>query len=93
MTTILIIFLLIFVLGPIASAYAKRIGSSNPEAERLTGEVRALKEEVDRLQHEVHRLLEEQSFMVRMLEERTGGDGERGGRSRGAIEPPESEMP
>ena len=93
MTTILIVLILIFVLGPIASAYAKRIERGGVEEKRLTGEVRVLKEEVDRLQHEVHRLLEEQSFMVRMLEERTGSEGERGDRPRDAIEPPETERP
>jgi len=73
MATLLIIFASIFVLGPIAKAYAERVSRGYP-AETLTdrSDLLRLKEEVDRLTVEVARLQDEQSFMVKLL-----NDGER----------------
>jgi hypothetical protein len=73
MGTVLIIFAIIFVLGPIAKAYADRIAKEpSPDALPAVTEVARLREEVDRLSLEGSRLQEEQSFMVRLL-----SDGER----------------
>ncbi len=70
MAVLLIIFLTLAVLGPIAKAIAERISHplpGNDEAQRL--ELARLREEVDRLSQEVARLQDEQSFMVRLLNE------------------------
>jgi hypothetical protein len=73
MAILLIIFATIFVLGPIARAIAERIAHEQPpDAVAGRSEMARLKEEVDRLSGEVARLQEEQSFMVRLL-----NDGER----------------
>ena len=71
MGTVLIIFAFIFVLGPLAKAWAERLSNGLPpgaDPEQLA----RLKEDVERLSGEVARLNEEQSFMVRLL-----SDGER----------------
>lgn len=68
MGTVLIIFAFIFVLGPIARAYAQRLTNELPpgaDPEQLA----RLKDEVERLSGEVARLHDEQSFMVRLLSE------------------------
>ncbi|MEX2569701.1 MAG: hypothetical protein WD737_00245 [Gemmatimonadota bacterium] len=73
MSTLLIIFVMIFVVGPIAKAYADRISREHaPGGEIAASEVARLKDEVERLSLEVSRLQEEQSFMVRLL-----SDGDR----------------
>ncbi|HET7275582.1 MAG TPA: hypothetical protein VFI91_10505 [Longimicrobiaceae bacterium] len=70
MTTFLIIFAFIFVLGPIASAYAKRLSSEvPPETLKRLAEVSRLREEVDQLTANVNRMEEEQSFLLRLLSE------------------------
>jgi cell division protein FtsB len=74
MSTLLIVFAMIFVLGPIAKAYADRISRGLPESESSRAELARLREEVDRLTTEVARLHDEQSFMVRLLSE---GDRQR----------------
>lgn len=73
MATLLIIFAMVFVLGPIAKAYADRISREIPPGSDLNaGELGRLRDEVERLSSEVSRLQDEQSFMVRLL-----SDGER----------------
>ncbi|MEX2582787.1 MAG: hypothetical protein WD766_05915 [Gemmatimonadota bacterium] len=73
MSTLLIILLLVFVLGPIAKAYADRISRELPPGSDIdAGDLARLKEDVERLTQEVSRLQDEQSFMVRLL-----SDGER----------------
>jgi hypothetical protein len=72
MTFVLLILTVIFVLGPIARAYADRLSREPPESLDRTREVARLREEVERLALEVSRLQDEQSFMVRLL-----SDGER----------------
>jgi hypothetical protein len=68
MMTILIIFAMIFVLAPIAQAYAKRL--ERPELDPgAVNEIARLREEMDRLVTQVNRLEEEQSFMVHLLSE------------------------
>ena len=70
MSTVLIIFAFIFVLGPIARAYADRVSRELPPGTGVAPEgLKRLREEVDRLALEVARLHEEQSFMVRLLSE------------------------
>jgi len=82
MGVVFLIFAVIFVLGPIARAYAQRISQELPPG--LHGEMAEmakLRDEVDRLGQEVARLQEEHSFMVRLLT-----DGERK-RLRGGSPP------
>jgi hypothetical protein len=70
MGTVLIIFAIVFVLGPIAKAYADRIAKDTPSDSLSAGpELARLREEVDRLSMEVARLQDEQTFMVRLLSE------------------------
>ena len=70
MSTLLIIFLLIFVLGPIAKAYADRISRELPPGSDIAAaELARLREEVERLTVDLARLQEEQSFMVQLLSE------------------------
>lgn len=70
MSTLLIIFLLIFVLAPIAQAVANRISRELPPGSDLNAaELARLKEEVERLTADLARLQEEQSFMVQLLTE------------------------
>lgn len=69
MGTILIIFASIFVLGPIAKAYADRISRQlPPEADTMRAEISQLREEVERLSGQVSQLQDEQGFLVRLLE-------------------------
>jgi hypothetical protein len=70
MGTLLIIFAMVFVLGPIAKAYADRLSRGLPaESDSTRAEIGRLREDVDRLSAEVSRLHDEQSFMVRLLSE------------------------
>lgn len=91
------IFVIVFLLAPIAGAVAYRIKADTdrravegrtPGPAELRDEVRELDERVSRLSSELDRLSDEQRFLVRLLEERdTGssgpgsGDGERLGPS------------
>lgn len=68
MMTILIIFAVIFVLAPIAQAYAKRLERPLADPNALN-EIARLREELDRLSAHVARLDDEQQFMVRLLDE------------------------
>ncbi|MDQ3556225.1 MAG: hypothetical protein M3409_05555, partial [Gemmatimonadota bacterium] len=63
MMMILLIFAFVFVFGPIARAYAKRLDGTLPPGVPPP-ELGRLREEVDRLSAEVARLSDEQSFMV-----------------------------
>jgi hypothetical protein len=73
MATLVIILAIVFVLGPIAKAYAERISRDLPPgADPSPAELARLRDEVERLSAEVSRLHDEQSFMVRLLT-----DGER----------------
>ena len=68
MATLLIIMAMIFVLGPIAKAFADRISRGLPadaDAQRL--ELARVREEVERMSLEVSRLRDEQSFMLKLL--------------------------
>jgi Zn-dependent protease with chaperone function len=86
MSTLLIIFLLIFVLGPIAKAYADRISRELPPGSDINAaELARLKEEVERLTADLARLQEEQSFMVQVL---TEGDRKRLGEGSGSARSP-----
>ena len=68
MATVLIIFAMIFVFGPIAKAYADRMSRELPPGAGVPPEeVARLREDVERLSAEVARLHEEQSFLVRLL--------------------------
>jgi cell division protein FtsB len=67
MEIILIIFGFVFVVGPLAAAIAKRIAAGETPVERA--ELARLKAEVERLSSEVARLQDEQSFMLKLLEE------------------------
>jgi hypothetical protein len=68
MGTLLIILAVIFIVAPIASAYAKRLERPLPDG-NVIGELARLREEVDRLSAQVNRLEEEQGFMVQLLSE------------------------
>jgi hypothetical protein len=73
MSFVVIIFLFVFVFGPLAKAAAARLSrESLPPPSHSPGEMAALREEVERLSREVTRLQDEQAFMVRLL-----GDGDR----------------
>ena len=68
MATLLIIMAMIFVLGPIAKAFADRISRGLPadaDAQRL--ELARVREEVERMSLELSRLRDEQSFMLKLL--------------------------
>jgi cell division protein FtsB len=68
MSTLLLILVMIFVLGPIAKAYADRISREIPPGSDINAaELARLKEEMERLAAEVARLQDEQSFMVQLL--------------------------
>ncbi|CAN5909435.1 hypothetical protein BH23GEM7_BH23GEM7_21230 [soil metagenome] len=68
MSWILVIFAFIFVLGPLAKAYADRMNRTlPPPGPPAQAEIGRLREEVDRLAAEVTRLSDEQSFMLRLL--------------------------
>jgi hypothetical protein len=69
MFTILIIFGTVFVLAPIAKAYADRIGRSMPLDDASRAEIGRLRDEVERLSGQVARLEEEHSFMVKLLDD------------------------
>ena len=74
MFTVLIIFGTVFVLAPIAKAYADRIGRQTPLEDGARVEIARLREDVERLSGQIARLEEEHSFMVKLLDE--------GGRNR-----------
>jgi hypothetical protein len=67
MSFVLLILLIVFVAGPIARAYADRIGRGARALPGASEETARLREEVDRLGAEVARLSEEQAFMLRLL--------------------------
>jgi hypothetical protein len=70
MSFIFIILIIVFVLAPIARAYADRLGRELPPgSDASAAEIARLREEVERLALDVSRLQDEQSFMVRLLEE------------------------
>jgi hypothetical protein len=70
MTTVLIIFVMIFVVAPLAKALADRLSREvPPELASNRAELARLKEEVERLSLEVARLQDEQSFMVKLVGE------------------------
>ena len=75
-----VILVVVFVLGPIARAYADRVrreGRALPAPP--TEEVALLRDEVERLGAEVARLSEEQAFMLRLLapgEKKQGSGGD-----------------
>lgn len=85
------IFVIVFLLAPIAGAVAYRIkaetdrraveGRTRVPAE-LRDEVRKLDERVSRLSAELDRLSDEQRFLVRLLEERDTGSSASGGGNR-----------
>lgn len=80
MFSILLLFAIIFVLAPVAQAYAKRLNPPDVPGVK-PGEIARLREELDQLAATVGRLQEEQSFMVRLLSEQ---------RSAGSL-PPQAE--
>jgi hypothetical protein len=70
MSFVLLILVIIFIGGPIAKAYADRISRELPAgSDPGRAEIGRLREEVERLALEVSRLQDEQSFMVKLLEE------------------------
>lgn len=66
----LLIIVIIFVLAPIANAYAKRMSRPGlPAAD--AAELGRLREEMDRLGAQVAKMDDQQSFMLRLLEDGT----------------------
>ena len=85
MTTIFIIFAFIFVLAPLANAWASRLERGlPPDTTKALADVDRLRTEVDQLTAQVTRLQEEQTFMVRLL-----SDGERRRLEQGRETQPE----
>ncbi|HEV2147812.1 MAG TPA: hypothetical protein VGR37_10450 [Longimicrobiaceae bacterium] len=91
MPLVVLILLIVFVVGPIARAYADRVRRGANALPGAAEETARLREEVDRLAAEVARLSEEQSFMLRLLAPGEGtpspgpspqGGGENGGTTR-----------
>jgi hypothetical protein len=70
MLFILMIIAIVFVLAPIAQAYAKRLNPPDVPGVK-PGEIARLREEMELLAAQVNRLQDEQSFMVRLLSEGT----------------------
>jgi hypothetical protein len=68
MTFLLLIFAIIFVLAPVAQAYAKRLNPPDVPGVK-PGEIARLREEMEMLAAQVSRLQDEQSFMLRLLSE------------------------
>ncbi|HEX2187415.1 MAG TPA: hypothetical protein VHG51_00895 [Longimicrobiaceae bacterium] len=99
---VIAILLVVFVLGPIARALAKRLEPGAGPAAFPGGpqEVARLRDEVDRLGVEVARLTEEQAFVLKLLapgEEAPGspatatpspGPSPQGGGENGGTPPP-----
>jgi len=68
MELVLIIFVFIFVIGPLVSAYSKRMSQQLPAGDDQTrAQLAQLRDEVDRLSAEVEKLSDEQSFLLRLL--------------------------
>lgn len=83
MGTLLLIFVMIFVVAPIAKAYADRLARGPTQEPTIDPtELAQLREELDRLGAEVLRLRDEHSFMVRLL-----GEGERQKSQENQIDP------
>jgi hypothetical protein len=68
MMFILLLFAIIFVLAPVAQAYAKRLNPPDVPGVK-PGEIARLREEMEMLASQVSRLQDEQSFMLRLLSE------------------------
>jgi hypothetical protein len=65
---LLLVLLIVFVLAPMAQAYAKRLNPPDVPGVK-PNEIARLREEVDQLAATVNRLQDEQSFMLRLLSE------------------------
>jgi len=79
MTTLILLLAIIFVLAPLAQAYAKRLSGPDVPPGIHPGDVARLREEVDALAAQVNRLQEEQSFMLRLMSEGEKPRLQRGG--------------
>lgn len=70
MMMVLLIIAIVFVFGPIAQGYAKRLDRQLPADGGAThAEIARLREEVDQLSAQVNRLQDEQAFTLRLLSE------------------------
>lgn len=70
MMIVLLIIAIVFVLGPIAQGYAKRLDHQLPaDGGAARAEIARLREEVDQLSAQVSRLQDEQAFTLRLLSE------------------------
>lgn len=83
MGSLLIIFATIFVLAPIAKAYADRISRQTLDSPEVRNELARLRDEVERLNGQVARLEDEHSFMVKLLGDGTRGKLGEGGKDAG----------
>jgi hypothetical protein len=84
MGSLLIIFATIFVLAPIAKAYADRISRQAPlDSLEVRNELVRLRDEVERLNGQMARLEDEHSFMVKLLGDGTRGKLGEGGKDAG----------
>jgi hypothetical protein len=68
MTWLLMLLLIIFVLAPMAQAYARRLNPPDVPGVK-PGEIARLREELELLAAQVNQLQDEQSFMLRLLTE------------------------
>jgi hypothetical protein len=68
MFSLILLLAIIFVLAPVAQAYARRLNPPDVPGVK-PGEIARLREELEQLAATVNRLQDEQSFMVRLLSE------------------------
>jgi hypothetical protein len=68
MFSLILLLAILFILAPVAQAYARRLNAPDVPGVK-PGEVARLREELEQLAATVSRLQDEQSFMVKLLSE------------------------
>jgi len=93
MMSLILLLAVLFVLAPIAQAYARRLSGPDVPPGLHPGDVARLREEVEALAAQVNRLQDEQSFMLRLMTEGEKQRLEEGSRTRREPGPPADEPP